>query len=57
MGAAELPGDDLTPMLRDSLRGFLGEHWNADCVKNGPAPQDITTIWTRLVGQGIAALG
>jgi alkylation response protein AidB-like acyl-CoA dehydrogenase len=57
MDAAELPTEDIREMLRDTLRGFLGEHWNADCVRHGPSPQDVATIWTRLVGQGVAALG
>lgn len=57
MDAAALPGDDLTQMLRDSVRGFLGEHWSADCVRSGPASQEIAAIWTRLVGQGLATLG
>jgi alkylation response protein AidB-like acyl-CoA dehydrogenase len=57
MGAAELPTEDIREMLRDSLRGFLGEHWNADRVRHGPSSQDVAAIWTKLVGQGIAALG
>jgi alkylation response protein AidB-like acyl-CoA dehydrogenase len=57
MDAAALPGDDLAQMLRDSLRGFLGEHWKADCLRDGPSPRDIAAIWTKLVGQGVAALG
>lgn len=57
MDAAELPTEDVREMLRDSLRGFLGEHWNADRVKHGPCPQEIAGIWTKLVGQGVAALG
>lgn len=57
MSAVELPSDDIREMLRDSLRGFLGEQWNADCVRYGPAPDDVAAIWSKLVGQGIAALG
>lgn len=57
MDAAALPADDLTQMLRDSVRGFLGGHWSADCMRSGPAPQEIAAIWTRLVGQGLATLG
>ncbi len=45
-------------MLRDSLRGFLGEHWSADkAASRSAAPGEISGIWTRLVGQGIASLG
>ncbi|WP_407180727.1 acyl-CoA dehydrogenase family protein [Bradyrhizobium sp. STM 3562] len=57
MDVAQLPTDDVREMLRECLRGFLGEHWNADCVRQGPSPQDVSAIWTRLVGQGIASLG
>jgi hypothetical protein len=57
MDAAALPGDDLAQMLRDSLRGFLGEHWKADCLRDRPAPRNIAAIWSKLVGQGVAALG
>jgi alkylation response protein AidB-like acyl-CoA dehydrogenase len=57
MDAAELPGEDIREMLRDSLRGFLGEQWNADCVRHGPSPHDVVAIWGRLVTQGVASLG
>jgi alkylation response protein AidB-like acyl-CoA dehydrogenase len=53
----ELPAEDIAEMLRDSLRRFLGEHWNADCFRQGPSPQDVSAIWTKLVGQGVASLG
>ncbi|MEH2486287.1 alkylation response protein AidB-like acyl-CoA dehydrogenase [Bradyrhizobium sp. AZCC 2230] len=57
MDAAELPGEDIREMLRGSLRGFLGEQWNADCVRHGPAPHDIVAMWSGLVTQGVANLG
>ncbi|MBR0937818.1 acyl-CoA dehydrogenase family protein [Bradyrhizobium jicamae] len=57
MDAIELPSDDVRDMLRDSLRGFLGGHWNADSVRRGAAPGEITAIWSMLVGQGVATLG
>jgi alkylation response protein AidB-like acyl-CoA dehydrogenase len=44
-------------MLRDSVRGFLGEQWNADFVRNASSPQEVAAIWTRLVAQGVAGLG
>ena len=45
-------------MLRDFLRGFLAEHWNADvAAKQSSSPEAISAIWTRLVGQGVASLG
>jgi alkylation response protein AidB-like acyl-CoA dehydrogenase len=57
MNAAELPGDDVRAMLRESLRGLLGQHWSADCVRRGPSSQEVAAIWTRLIGQGVATLG
>jgi alkylation response protein AidB-like acyl-CoA dehydrogenase len=44
-------------MLRDSLRGFLGQHWRADTMKHGPCPEEVAAIWSKLVGQGVASLG
>ena len=45
-------------MLRDSLRGFLAEHWSADvAAQQSSSPEAISAIWTRLVGQGVASLG
>jgi alkylation response protein AidB-like acyl-CoA dehydrogenase len=57
MCAAELPGDDVRVMLRDSLRGLLSEQWNADCVRTGPSPREVEAVWTKLVGQGVGELG
>jgi alkylation response protein AidB-like acyl-CoA dehydrogenase len=58
MDPGQLPSDDIREMLRDSLRGFLGEHWNADAaMKHAGSPEEISAIWTRLVGQGVASLG
>jgi alkylation response protein AidB-like acyl-CoA dehydrogenase len=57
MDAAEIPSEDIREMLRDSLRGFLGEQWSADCVRHGPSPKEVAAIWTKLVQQGVAALG
>jgi alkylation response protein AidB-like acyl-CoA dehydrogenase len=56
MDLAELPGDDVRTMLRDSLRGFLGEHWTLDRARSA-SPEEITGIWARMVGQGVASLG
>ena len=39
MDAAELPGDDIREMLRDSLRGFLGGAVERRLHQNGPSPQ------------------
>jgi alkylation response protein AidB-like acyl-CoA dehydrogenase len=58
MDPSQLPSDEIREMLRDSLRGFLDEHWNAGAAaKRAAAPEEISEIWTRLVGQGVAALG
>jgi alkylation response protein AidB-like acyl-CoA dehydrogenase len=57
MDATELPGDDIAGMLRDSLRGFLAAHWTAGDGKEPAPADDISAIWGKLVGQGVAALG
>jgi alkylation response protein AidB-like acyl-CoA dehydrogenase len=58
MASTELLNDDVRTMLRDSLRGFLGTQWNPDAaVKPSGSAEQIASIWTRLVGQGVAALG
>lgn len=56
MDATGLPSDDTVEMLRDSLRGFLEAHWAAS-VKGGPSADDISAIWRKLIGQGVATLG
>ena len=57
MDATELPGADISEIFRDSLRGFLGEHWRADAFRQGAAANDISAIWRKLVSQGVASLG
>jgi alkylation response protein AidB-like acyl-CoA dehydrogenase len=57
MSATELPTDDTREMLADSLRGFLGQHWRVETMKRGPCPEEIAAIWSKLAGQGVAALG
>jgi alkylation response protein AidB-like acyl-CoA dehydrogenase len=57
MDATELPGDDVAAMLRDSLRGFLEAHWSAGSGSEPASPDDISAIWSKLAGQGVAALG
>src|SRR5580693_10179200 len=56
MDVAELPGEDVRTMLRDSLRGFFGEHWSADRARSA-SPGEVSEVWRRLVGQGVASLG
>ena len=58
MSLTELPSDDVRTMLRDSLRGFLAAQWNADAAAEPSRLADeVASIWTQLVGQGVAALG
>ena len=57
MDATGLPSDDTAAMLRDSLRGFLEAHWAEAACEERPSPDDISAIWRKLVGQGVAALG
>jgi alkylation response protein AidB-like acyl-CoA dehydrogenase len=58
MDVSQLPNDEIREMLRDSLRGFLAEHWNAaDAATQMALPETISSIWMRLVEQGVASLG
>ncbi|MBR1202572.1 MULTISPECIES: acyl-CoA dehydrogenase [unclassified Bradyrhizobium] len=57
MAAIEASNDDVAGMLRDSLRGFLDEHWRPRGATASSTPDEVSTIWRRLVGQGVAALG
>jgi alkylation response protein AidB-like acyl-CoA dehydrogenase len=58
MDQNQLPSQEVREMLRDSLRGFLEEHWNAEAAaKQSSSPDSVSAIWSRLVGQGIASLG
>jgi alkylation response protein AidB-like acyl-CoA dehydrogenase len=58
MDLAEIPNEEVRTMLRDSLRGFLDEHWATDkAASRSTAPEEILESWTRLAGQGIASLG
>ncbi len=53
-----LPGPEERAMLRDSLRGFLGEHWPAAGAVEHAGDRDATArLWSGLAGQGLAALG
>jgi alkylation response protein AidB-like acyl-CoA dehydrogenase len=56
MDSIQLPNEEVRQMLRDSLRGFLGEQWSTDS-KQATSPQEVSAIWTKLVGQGVASLG
>lgn len=56
MDSIQLPNEEVRQMLRDSLRGFLGEQWSVNS-KQATLPQEVSAIWTKLVGQGVASLG
>ena len=56
--AASLPGDEERALLRDSLRGFLAEHWPAEhAIARGREPEAIARVWSGLAEQGLAGLG
>ncbi|MHC2467833.1 acyl-CoA dehydrogenase family protein [Bradyrhizobium embrapense] len=55
--AAEASNDDVRRMLRDSLRGFLDEHWRPRGATTSSSPDEVSAIWRKLVGLGVAALG
>lgn len=57
MGMAGAESDDVTELLRDSIRALLETHWRADGPVDGTAPETIAGIWDRLVQQGVTALG
>jgi alkylation response protein AidB-like acyl-CoA dehydrogenase len=57
MAAPDAAGDDVVGMLRDSLRGFLDEHWRTRGVAAAASPDEISAIWRNLVAQGVATLG
>jgi alkylation response protein AidB-like acyl-CoA dehydrogenase len=57
MAAPDAAGDDIAGMLRDSLRGFLDEHWRTRGVAAATSPDEISAIWRKLVAQGVATLG
>jgi alkylation response protein AidB-like acyl-CoA dehydrogenase len=53
-----LPTDEERAMLRDSLRGFLTEHWpSAQAVEKSSERTAVADIWGKLVAQGVATLG
>src|ERR1700722_9137895 len=58
MDLSELPSGEIREMLRDSVRGFLEAHWDAGAgATQHAAAEEISAIWTKLAGQGIASLG
>jgi alkylation response protein AidB-like acyl-CoA dehydrogenase len=58
MDASTLPSNEERQMLRESLRGFLQEHWPvALAVERSGQPQHVSEVWGKLVQQGLASLG
>lgn len=57
MGAVRAESDDVTGLLRDSMRGLLETHWPVDGATDGASPEAIAAIWDRLVQQGVTVLG
>lgn len=58
MQASELPTDEERAMLRDSVRGFLAQHWPiVHAVERTDDPAAVAEIWRKLVAQGVADLG
>jgi alkylation response protein AidB-like acyl-CoA dehydrogenase len=54
----ELPTDEERAMLRDSVRGFLEQHWPAaHAVTRSVDLSAVAEIWDKLVAQGLASLG
>ncbi|TAK45544.1 MAG: acyl-CoA dehydrogenase [Betaproteobacteria bacterium] len=53
-----LPTDEERVMLRDSLRGFLAEHWPAaSALQRAAEPAAVAALGQKLAAQGFAALG
>jgi alkylation response protein AidB-like acyl-CoA dehydrogenase len=57
MGAVSVESDDVTGLLRDSMRGLLEMHWRPDGPTDGASPEAIAGIWDRLVQLGVTVLG
>ena len=52
-----LPTDEDRTLLRESLRGWLGEHWPAaTATSDAAAPARLRAVWRGLAQQGLAAL-
>jgi alkylation response protein AidB-like acyl-CoA dehydrogenase len=58
MDTMQLPSDEERTMLRDSVRGILGQHWPADrALSYAGDGERLRGIWRLLGEQGYAALG
>jgi alkylation response protein AidB-like acyl-CoA dehydrogenase len=56
MDLGALPTEEVRTLLRDSVRGSLGAHWNVEKARSA-SPDEVSQIWKMLVGQGMAGLG
>jgi alkylation response protein AidB-like acyl-CoA dehydrogenase len=55
--STELPSDEERTLLRDSVRGFLEQHWPAaQAVARSTDTAALRAIWRGLAGQGLATL-
>jgi alkylation response protein AidB-like acyl-CoA dehydrogenase len=53
-----LPTDEDRKMIRESVRGFLGQHWPVEhAVERATQPEAVSEIWRGLCEQGLATLG
>ncbi len=53
-----LPGDEERRLLRDSLRGWLQQHWPAaGAIERAADAAATAALWQGLVAQGLATLG
>jgi alkylation response protein AidB-like acyl-CoA dehydrogenase len=58
MDHGPLPTDEERTLLRDSVRGFLADHWPAaDAVAAANDAPRLRRLWRALAEQGLAALG
>ena len=56
--AAMMPGDEERALLRESLRGWLEQHWPAaGAVARSADRPAVAALWRGLAGQGLATLG
>ncbi|MBN9426866.1 MAG: acyl-CoA dehydrogenase, partial [Burkholderiales bacterium] len=52
-----LPSDEERRLLRDSVRGFLEQHWPAaNAVERAAQPAALREIWRQLAGQGLTSI-
>ncbi len=58
MTVPALPTDEDRELLRDAVRGYLGQHWPTDqAVAAATDPARLRSLWQGLAAQGLTALG